>query len=87
MEIADDSNDGKTLSRIIQEYADLWADVMLDKNLMKALEKINKDINDLDRLIVRRGTQGLDTVIYSKIANQLLVMEEIIREKVNHPGL
>lgn len=79
---ADQRNEQKILSRIIQEYAEMWADVILDKNLVKSHLEITRDINYLDGLIARRHAQKLNTDSYLKIANQLARLEKIIREKL-----
>ena len=79
---ADQRNEQKILSRIIQEYAEMWADVILDKNLVKSHLEITRDINHLDGLIARRHAQKLNTDSYLKIANQLARLEKIIREKL-----
>lgn len=73
--------ENEKLQKIIAAYADLWADVLLDKNLGQHLKKISDDLGHLHKLIDHREARHLDTIHYYRIANQLFRLQEIIRDK------
>ncbi|MET4141754.1 hypothetical protein [Pedobacter sp. UYP1] len=70
------------LSKIITAYADIWADVMLDKNLDQHLKGISEDLGHLNKLIDYKDARHLNTVRYYRIANQLSLLQEIVRDKL-----
>jgi len=70
------------LKNIISAYADLWADVMLGKNLESHLEKISTDLHYVDVLIAIREKEGVNTHRIIKVANQLYCMKMIVLKKL-----
>lgn len=70
------------LKHIISVYADLWADIMLGKNLESNLGKIEDDIVYLDQLALKKEKNGEDNQQLIKIANQLYCLKLIIVKKL-----
>ena len=70
------------LKDIISAYADLWADVMLGKNLESHLKNIDSDLQYLDVLIAIREKEGANNQRIIKVANQLYCMKMIVLKKL-----
>ena len=70
------------LKDIISAYADLWADVMLGKNLESHLKNIDSDLQYLDVLIAIREKKGANNQRIIKVANQLYCMKMIVLKKL-----
>ena len=70
------------LKDIISAYADLWADVMLGKNLESHLKKIDSDLQYVDVLIAIREKEGANNQRIIKVANQLYCMKMIVLKKL-----
>jgi len=70
------------LKNIISTYADLWADVMLSKNLEKHLIKIEFDLYEIDHMITVRENEGKDHTAMDKVANQLYCLKMIVLKKL-----
>lgn len=76
------TKENEKLSKIITAYADIWADVILNKNLDQHLKGISEDLGLLNKLIDYKDARHLDTVRYYRIANQLFLLQEIVRDKL-----
>lgn len=74
--------ENQKLNGIIQAYVDIWADVILNKNLAVHLKKIKEDLNHINRVIKRRKTQELDVLSYCRIAYQLFRLQKIVSDKL-----
>lgn len=72
----------KILKDIISAYADLWADVMLGKNLENHLKKIDNDFYYVNRLAEIKEKDGNDNKRLVKIADQLYCLRLIILKKL-----
>lgn len=70
------------LKHIISVYADLWADIMLGKNLEKHQAKIEADLFYIDQLAAIKEKNGKDSHQLVKIANQLYCLKLIILKKL-----
>ncbi len=70
------------LKDIISTYADLWADIMLGKNLEDHRRKIEADLYYIDQLAAKKEKDGKDNSRLVKIANQLYCLKIIILKKL-----
>jgi len=70
------------LKDIISAYADLWADVMLGKNLESHRRKIETDIYHIDLLAAMKEKDGKDNSHLVKVSNQLYCLRLIILKKL-----
>ena len=70
------------LKEIISTYADLWADIMLGKNLENHRKKIENDLHYVEQLAVLKEKEGKDNSQLVKIANQLYCLKLIILKKL-----
>jgi len=70
------------LKDIISAYADLWADVMLGKNLESHQKKIEVDLYHVDQLALIKKSEGKDNSQLVKVANQLYCLRLIILKKL-----
>jgi len=70
------------LKEIISTYADLWADIMLGKNLENHRNKIENDLHYVEQLAVLKEKEGKDNSQLVKIANQLYCLKLIILKKL-----
>lgn len=70
------------LKDIISVYSDLWADVMLGKNLESHRKKIEVDLYFIDHLVAEKQERGEDNSKIVKIANQLYCLRLIILKKL-----
>lgn len=83
MQKGEPSPENQKLTQIIQAYSHIWAEVILNKNLMVHLNEIKDDLGQLKRLISERKNQNLETLPYCRIADQLFRLKEIINDKLN----
>jgi hypothetical protein len=70
------------LDNIIAAYAEMWADVLLDRNLHLHFSRINDDLQYLRQLIDSKDANHPDTLSYHKIADQLIHLKEIVAAKL-----
>lgn len=70
------------LKEIMSTYANLWADVMLSKNLEKHLIKIEFDLYEIDRHITMKENESKDHVAMDRVANQLYCLKMIVLKKL-----
>lgn len=70
------------LSKITAAYADIWGDVLLNKNLLKHLETMDEDLASLNELIDGKETLKQNTLPFYRLANQLFRMRDVVRKKV-----
>ena len=70
-------------SKYITAYADIWADVILNKNLLKHLKSIKIDLAHLNELIDGKEILQENTLPFHRIANQLYRMQDIVQKKLN----
>lgn len=75
------------LNNLMAAYADLWADVLLDKNLYDHFLAVNEDLYYLKQLIALKSAGHHDTVSYDKIAQQLICLKAIIAVKLKREAL
>lgn len=76
------TEENEKLSKIITAYADIWADVMMDKNLEHHLKGISEDLGYLNKLIDYKDARHHDTIHYYRIVNQLFRLQDIVRDKL-----
>jgi len=83
MDIPVTSIRSSALDQIISDYADMWAEVILDKNLEDHLKKIRADINFLNKLICMREKKGKDNTQFIRIADQLYALRQVVLKKLH----
>jgi len=83
MDIPVTSIRSSALDQIISDYADMWAEVILDKNLEDHLKKIRADINFLNKLICMREKKGKDNTQFIRIADQLYALRQVVLKKMH----
>lgn len=76
-------SESKRLSGLIAAYANIWADVILDKNLNMHLDDLNRDLEKINELIDGREDLKQPVLPFYRIANQLTRMREVIRKKIS----
>ena len=70
-------------SKYVTAYADIWADVMLNKNLKRHLNSIRADLAHLNELIDGKETLQQNALPLYRITNQLFRMQDVVRGKLN----
>jgi hypothetical protein len=70
------------LSKIMAAYADIWADVILGKNLTAHLILIREDILMLNELIDGKEALQENTLRYYRLVNMLYRMKDVIQDKI-----
>lgn len=70
------------LKEIISTYANLWADVMLSKNLKNHLLKIETDLHYMEQVTGIMEKEGKNTTKLAKVADQLYCLKLIIQKKL-----
>jgi hypothetical protein len=71
------------LDKMIAAYAEIWADVLLDKNLSMHLLNIEDDLRYLNQLIALKNLDHPHVLIYFSIAEQLKRLQRIVVYKLN----
>jgi len=71
------------LDNMIAAYAEIWADVLLDKNLSMHLLNIEDDLRYLNQLIAMKDQDHPHIPIYFSIAEQLKRLQEIVVNKLS----
>jgi hypothetical protein len=71
------------LDNLIAAYSEIWADVLLDKNLNQHYLQIEDDLLFLDQFIKLKDAQHQDTTMLCMIAHQLIQLREIVAVKLN----
>ena len=69
------------LNNIISAYADITADIMLNKNLEKHLKNVLDDIYFLNYFIEKKEKDGGDTIKLRQISKQLSCVVYVIIKK------
>ena len=70
------------LSKIMAAYAEIWADVMLDKNLQTHLRNMEDDLKILNELIDGKELLGHNSLHFHRIANMLYRLKDIVLDKI-----
>jgi hypothetical protein len=70
------------LDNMIAAYAEIWAEVLLDKNLVLHLIQIEDDLRYINRLINLNNAVHPHVPAYFAIAKQLIRLQEIIVQKL-----
>ncbi|SEA62662.1 hypothetical protein [Pedobacter hartonius] len=70
------------LDYIIAAYAEIWAEVMLDKNLDLHLLQVEDDLRYLDHLINSKDADHPQTFIYYTIANDLIRLKKFLDKQL-----
>lgn len=73
----------KLVSKYMIAYADIWADVMLNKNLSRHLRSIKDDLKHLNELIDGKEALNGNPLPLYRIANQLYRMQDVVKTKVD----
>ncbi|MET1057661.1 MAG: hypothetical protein ABWY16_20265 [Pedobacter sp.] len=73
----------KKLDKLVAAYAEIWADVLLDKNLDLHYLQIREDLEFLEQLIKLKDAGHQDTLMFSLIANQLNCLRAIVFSKLS----
>jgi hypothetical protein len=82
-------DDKKTLIRkakldnMIAAYAEIWADVLLNKNLIVHLLNIEDDLRYVNQLIALKDLDHAHVPIYFSIREQLKRLHEIVVNKLS----
>jgi hypothetical protein len=71
------------LDNMIAAYAEIWAEVLLDKSLRMHLLNIEDDLRYLNQLIAMKDQDHPHVPVYLLIAAQLKRLQEIIVEKLS----
>jgi len=64
-------------------YADIWADVMLNKNLQRHLKSMQQDLAQLNQLIDGKELLQENALPLYRITNQLFRMQDMLRTKLD----
>ena len=75
------------LNTITAAYAEIWADVLLDKNLELHLSQVTEDLRYLHHLIKSKDMAHPQIISYYRIANELIRLKYILDEKLKKPSL
>jgi hypothetical protein len=70
------------LDNMIAAYAEIWAEVLLDKNLVLHFIQIEDDLRYINRLINLNNAVHPQVSAYFAIAKQLIHLQEIIVQKL-----
>lgn len=70
------------LAKIIAAYADIWADVLLGKNLSIHLKSMEDDLKMLNELIDGKESLGENPLPFYRIANRLFRMKDVVTRKI-----
>jgi hypothetical protein len=70
------------LDNIIAAYAEMWADVLLDRNLSLHFSQIDADLKYLKELIDSKDPNHPDLLSYHMIADQLIHLKEIVAARL-----
>ncbi|TDO20256.1 hypothetical protein [Pedobacter duraquae] len=75
--------ENELLSKYMIAYADIWADVLLNKNLNRHLRSIQEDLVHLNELIDGKEQLQQNALPIYRITNQLFRMQDVVRKKVD----
>jgi hypothetical protein len=70
------------LPKIVSAYADIWADVILERNLDFHLKVIDYDLVRISSQIAKREAANENPIHHYRVAKQLYRMREIIQRKI-----
>ena len=73
----------KLVSKYMIAYADIWADVILNKNLLLHLNTIEDDLKHLNEIIDGKEALNCNALGVYRITNQLYRMRDIVVKKVS----
>ncbi|CAM4060929.1 hypothetical protein SAMN06265348_102121 [Pedobacter westerhofensis] len=82
MDTQESSHQFSKLDQIIGAYADITADMILNKNLDKHLKEIEEDLLFLNHCIEKRGKEGGSTMMLSQIAQELGNLRNLLHLKL-----
>ena len=76
------AGENELMSKYIIAYADIWADVMLNKNLRRHLRSMQDDLRHLNELIDGKEAMNCNALPLYRITNQLFRMQDVLRAKI-----
>lgn len=69
------------LAELIAVYADVWADVIIGKNLDAHLREIEEDLVYINKIVDLKEASKQDAISIYRISNQLYRLKDIILRK------
>ena len=76
------TGENELLFKYVVAYADIWADVILNKNLHRHLRSMQDDLKHLNELIDGREALKANALPLYRISNQLFRMQDVVRSKI-----
>jgi hypothetical protein len=76
------TTENKLLSKIMAAYANIWADVILGKNLAIHLKSIEEDLVMLNEFVDGKEKLRENPLHFYRITNMLYRMKDVLLQKI-----